>query len=234
MKKIHWFYKGCIIIIMLCGQTFLYSQCATYKLSDRGDTLNCKDKAGKKQGAWLESYPELRGNPAYELEGEYENDKKQGIWRKYSQQGDLLYVESYRWGLLDGKSQYYSLMGLEREEGWWAIDPTKEYDTLEVPDLFVDGAYRTVIVKNEGRSMRHGTWMVYDPMSGRIQKSEEYFRDSAIGVLGTFGLTAKKGGVKEPLDSVKKKIEKPDVVKEWEEKNKGKKKVKVRTGSTGY
>ncbi len=234
MKRFNWLYITWLPFFMLLGSFSATAQCKSYKISDRGDTLNCIDYDGMKQGSWLESYPELRGNPGYELEGAYQDDKKQGLWRKYSLQGDLMSVESYRWGLLDGKSQYYSVLGLEREEGWWAIDPTKEYDTLEVPDLFVDGAYRTIIVKNEGRSMRHGTWTVYDPMTGRIQKSEEYFRDSAIGVLGTYGLTAKKKEEKVPLDSVKKKVEKPDVVKEWEEKNKGKKKVKVRTGSTGY
>jgi antitoxin component YwqK of YwqJK toxin-antitoxin module len=210
------------------------AQCATYKLSDRGDTLNCTDKQGLKQGRWLERYPDLRGNPGYDEEGIYKDDKKEGIWRKYSLQGDILSVESYRWGLLNGKSYYYSLLGLEREEGWWAIDPGKGFDTIDVPDLYVDGLVKQVVIKNEGRSMRHGTWTVYDPMTGRILSTQEYIRDSAVGILGALGISTRKTEGTPRSDTATKKVEKPAVVQEWEKKNAGKKKVKIRDGSTGY
>jgi hypothetical protein len=211
------------------------AQCKTYKLTDRGDTINCVDLKGMKQGPWLETFPELRGNPGYEEEGAYLDGKKDGIWRRYSLQGDVLAVESYKWGLLNGKSQYYSLFGLEREESWWAIDPGKKFDTIDVPDLYVDGNYRTVIIPNEGRSMKHGTWNFYNSQTGRIESSEEFIRDSAVGVLGAMGISQQKAPPKSEGDSSStKKVEKPSVVQEWEKKNAGKKKVKVRDGSTGY
>ncbi len=210
----------------------LFAQCKTFRLSDRGDTLNCVDMKGKKQGKWLLQIPELRGNPGHEEEGEYKNNVKEGIWRSYSPQGDLQAVESYRWGLLNGKSQYYNLQGLEREESWMAIDPEKEYDTIEVPDLYQDAVYHTVIYKNEGRSMRHGRWKWFDPSTGFEQKSEEYVRDSVVNPLAEFGISDKRK--KDPSDtSTVKKKDKPSVVQEWEKKNSGKKKVNVRDGSTG-
>ena len=212
-----------------------FAQCKSYKLTDRGDTINCTDLNGVKQGPWLERYPELRGNPGYEEEGVYVNGQKEGLWRRFSLQGDILAVENYKWGLLNGKSAYYTLMGLEREESWWAIDPSKKFDTIDVPDLYVDGSYRTVIVPNRGRSMKHGTWNYYNTMTGRIESSQEYIRDSAVGVLGALGITQRVQNPKSAPDTAaKKKVEKPAVVLEWEKKNAGKKKVVVRDGSTGY
>ncbi|MCU0396367.1 MAG: hypothetical protein MUF29_10695 [Chitinophagaceae bacterium] len=210
------------------------AQCKTFKLSDRGDTLNCVDLRGRKQGPWVEQQPALRGNPGYDEEGMYVDDKKEGIWRRYSEQGDLLAVERYKWGLKSGKAQYYSIFGLEREENWWAIDPGKQYDTFDIPDLYEDGKYRKVVVKNEGRSMRHGTWTWYDPQTGFVQRSEEFIRDSAVNPLAVFGLSNKSGKGATDSSQAPKKNAKPAVVQEWEKKNSGKKKVHVRDGSTGY
>lgn len=230
----HCFYTILFLAASLGAAQQGMAQCATFKLSDRGDTINCTDKKGLKQGPWLERFPELRGNPGYDEEGVYIDGKKEGVWRKYSLDGDILAVESYRWGLLNGKSYYYSLMGLEREEGWWAIDPTKQFDTIDVPDLYEDAMVRRVVVKNEGYSMKHGTWTVYDPMTGRIQSTQEYIRDSAVGILGAMGINARKKEPGQRQDSIPKKQEKPAVVQEWEKKNAGKKKVKIIDGSTGY
>lgn len=222
------------LVFIVCVTGLVSAQCKTFKLSDRGDTLNCVDLKGKKQGPWVVSVPEQRGNPGYEEEGEYVDDRKEGIWRKYSQQGDVLAVETYKWGLKNGKSQYYSVLGLEREESWWAMDPKKMYDTFDIPDLYEDGKYHKVVVKNEGHSMKHGKWTWYDPQTGFVQKSEEFIRDSAVNPLAAFGISTK--AKKESSDTSKtvKKTDKPSVVQDWEKKNSGKKKVKVRDGSTGY
>lgn len=220
--------------LLLLAHLVAPAQCKTFKLSDRGDTLNCVDHSGKKQGKWVLKVAEQRGERGYEEEGTYVDDKKEGVWRRYSPEGDLLAVERYRWGLLNGKSQYYSVLGLEREESWWAMDPGKQFDTIDVPDLYEDGKYTQVVVKNEGYSMRNGTWTWYDPTTGFVQRTEDFIRDSAVSPLGAFGIKAKKptGEPGKPGDP--KKTEKPAVVQEWEKKNSGKKKVKVRDGSTGY
>jgi hypothetical protein len=223
-----------ILVVFLAVADFVMAQCKTFKLSDRGDTLNCVDLKGRKQGPWVERIPELRGNPGYEEEGVYIDGRKEGTWRKYTQQGDALAVENYKWGLKNGKCQYFTFMGLEREESWWAMDPKKLYDTFDIPDLYEDGKYHKVVVKNEGHSMKHGKWTWYDPQTGFIQRSEEFIRDSAVNPLAAFGISNK--AKKEPADTGKttKKTEKPSIVQEWEKKNSGKKKVKVRDGSTGY
>ena len=43
--------------------------------------MNCVDVKGLKQGKWKLSYPKLRGEPGYDEEGEYKNDRKDGKWR---------------------------------------------------------------------------------------------------------------------------------------------------------
>jgi len=211
-----------------------FGQCKTFFLSDKGDTLNCIDYKNLKQGKWIVKEPSLRGNPGYEEEGEFVNNLKEGIWRRFSEQGDVQSVESYRWGLLDGKCQYYSLQGLEREETWKAIDPSKQYDTLEVPDLYNLEKTHEVIVKNEGQSFRHGRWTWYDPSTGFEIKKEDYIKDSAVNSLAMFGVN--KDDKHDPSDTSRtaKKVEKPAIVQEWEKKNSGKKKVVVRDGSAGY
>jgi hypothetical protein len=222
-----------VIGLSIAAMNQVWAQCKTFKLSDRGDTLNCVDKKGLKQGPWLVSVPELRGNPGYEEEGEFIDDKKEGIWRRFTLEGDLVAVESYKWGMLNGKSQFYSVLGLEREEGWWAINPNKEYDTIEVPDLFEDGVYKTVIIKNEGRSLKHGTWTWWDPTTGFVQRTEEFIRDSAVNALAAFGISARSKKTPADTGTTKKKVEKPAVVQEYEKNNANKKKIKVRDGSTG-
>lgn len=228
-----------IIFLLLVGLSFsalhqAWGQCKTFKLSDRGDTLNCEDRKGRKQGPWIITVPELRGNQGYEEEGEFIDGKKEGIWRRYTMEGDMVAVESYKWGMLNGKSQFYSVLGLEREEGWWAINPNKEYDTIEVPDLFEDGVYKSVVVKNEGRSFKHGTWTWYDPTTGYVQRTEEFIRDSSVNPLAAFGVSARSKKTTADTATAKKKTEKPAIVQEYEKNNSNKKKIKVRDGSTGY
>lgn len=223
-----------LVLLLSVWATDLLAQCKTFKLSDRGDTLNCVDMKGLKQGKWLVKVPELRGNPGYEEEGVFLNNKKDGLWRSYSEEGDLMSVENYKWGLKHGRCQYFSVLGLDHEEGWWAIDPGKMYDTIDVPDLYVDGKYSQVVIKNEGRSMKQGKWIWYDPATRKIMKEEEFIRDSAVNPLAVFGIS-KSNRNKMPADTGKPKSKaKPVIVEAWEKKNSGKKKVTVRDGAAGY
>lgn len=227
-------YKWVFVLICSMFAQTSFAQCKTFYLSDKGDTLNCVDNKGLKQGKWVVKEPALRGNPGFEEEGEFINGRKEGIWRRFTEAGDIEAVQTYRWGLLDGTSQYYTLQGLEREENWRAIDPDKLYDTIDVPDLYDPTVTRTVVVKNDGQSMKHGKWVWYDPGTGFEVKKEEYFRDSTVNSLAMFGLN--KNNKPNPSDTshTAKKVEKPAVVQEWEKKNSGKKKVVVRDGSAGY
>ncbi|MBC8034921.1 MAG: hypothetical protein H7Y03_12290 [Chitinophagaceae bacterium] len=189
----------------------------------------------KKQGKWIERTQPLRGNPGFEEEGQYFNGRKEGLWRRYNLQGDVLAMENYRWGLFNGICQYYTLDGLEHEESYKALDPDKEYDTIEVPDLFASNVFKKVVIKNEGYALKHGKWTFYDPRTGFILKTQSYIRDSLENPLAVFGVKQKPLNDSAAVDIKKKALAlKTKEILEWEKKNAGKKKVKVRDGSTGY
>ncbi len=204
-----------------------YGQLKDYTIGPKGDTLNGVDKQGKKQGKWVIRYDEIRGEPGFEEEGEYKNDRKEGTWRKYTLMSDLFGIENYHWGLKDGVCQYFNLNGeLVKEESWRAINPDKQYDTIDVEDPTNPDHFNKIVVKNDGSSLRNGTWKFYDPAAGTVLKTE-FWR---LGKLEDSGdpLAAKKGT--DSLSSTKAKA-KPKEVQDFEKKNSGRKKVKVRDGT---
>ena len=100
------------------------AQYKTYKLNAERDTINAIDQHDWKQGKWVIHVEPLRGEPGYEEEGIFKNDKKEGIWRQYSLVGDIIAVEFYKLGGKHGIQQYYTYLGdLIREESWKGYDP---------------------------------------------------------------------------------------------------------------
>jgi antitoxin component YwqK of YwqJK toxin-antitoxin module len=164
----------------------------------------------------------LRGEPGYEAEGVFVNNRKEGPWRVYSLMGDLIGIENYRWGNKDGIAQYFNINGqLRLEQSWKALNPDKLYDTIQVEDINKLNSYHEVIVKNEGASLKHGTWKYYDE-NGAVIKMETY----TLGKLESDGNTA----AVEPEKP--KKVPKPKEVLEFEKQKKGKKKIRYQDGST--
>lgn len=225
------------LLLLLSTQGF--AQCKEYIIGVQGDTLNCRDYKGLQQGPWIIKMENVRGERGYEEQGYFLNGKREGKWQRFSLEGDLLAIENYRWGNKHGKSAYFSNIGDPlREESWRAINPDNPYDTVNVYDI--NDPTKVVgkqVVKMEGTTLKHGTWTFYDPLSGRIEKTESWYMDKP----------AKKTGDGEddllPIDVANhtedadkgepKKVAKPKEVMEFEKKNAGKKKIKVRTGSTG-
>ena len=202
-----------------------YSQWKAYIISVKGDTINCVDKKNLKQGKWVNHIDEIRGEPGFEEEGEYKAGRKEGVWRQYSLTGDLVGAEFYKWGNKDGVCQYFNASGsLVREESWRALNPDKLYDTLEIEDIDHLNEYKTVIVKNEGVAIRHGQWKFYDPSTGMINKIQTY----TMGKLENPKSTTDSDSTK----NVGKTMVKPKEVQDYEKKNAGKKKIKVRDGAT--
>lgn len=229
-----------IIVLFLLSTINGYSQCKDFIIGVKGDTLNCVDRSGLKQGPWVIKVESLRGEPGFEEEGFFKNGNKEGIWRRYSLQGDLIAMENFRWGFRHGQNVYFNNMGnVVREEYWRAVDPQNPYDTVPVYD--VDDPSKvvgTTVVKLEGQSLKHGTWTFYDPYTGTITKTEKWFLDKPANKDGTAA-----AGDEDllPLDvsngksdtTGKKTAAKPKEVLEFEKKNSGKKKIKVRDGRTG-
>lgn len=199
------------------------AQFKSYKISVKGDTINAIDLHGLKQGKWVIHVDPLRGEPGYEEEGIFVNNKKEGHWRKYDLQGDLIAYENYKDGDKEGKSQYFTSLGdLLREENWRAYNPNEPYDTIPIYGTGNNEIISYKIIKSQPYSVKDGTWTYYE--NGKIAKTEEYDR----GYL----LNPNKP-VETVSDEPMKKIV-PKEVLEYQKKNAGKKHVKVRDGSTGY
>jgi len=221
------------IIIALLINLSSFAQCKTYKIGSRGDTLNCTDLNNLKQGKWVMHFESLRGEPGYEQEGIFKDDKKDGPWRSYTLQGDLMGIENFKWGFKNGSCYYYNIYGLQRQESWRAIDPKNPYDTIDVPDLHTDAVYKR-IVKVEASTVKHGTWIYYNPENGSVIKTEDYILDQLVDPSKK--RSAPAGNISDSLalakaDSTRKV--KPAEVLLYEKKNAGKKKIKVRDGATG-
>jgi len=224
-----------LTFIILLTVYQINAQCKTFRLSAQGDTLNCIDKNNKKQGKWVVRVESLRGEPGFEEEGIFKNDGKEGIWRVYNLMGDLVAIESYKWGYKDGTSQYFTLAGLEHEESWKAVNPEKPYDTIDVPDVYDHYKIERKLVKIEGTTVKHGIWKYYRPGSLSLLKTETYFLDKlqlpkVDPVLSTSPTTPDEASAKkETAEKLK-----PKEVQEFEKKNNGKKAVKVRDGRVGF
>lgn len=217
-----------------------YGQWKDYIISVKGDTLNRVDMKGRKQGPWVVHVDGIRGEPGYDEQGYFLDDKKEGLWVRFSLMGDKIAEENYRWGALDGKSRYYTRNGgLEREESWRAVDPQKTMDTVDVFDVYDQSkVIDRVIVKVEGQTNKHGTWTYYDPMWGTIKKTENYFLNKLQtgneGKDGEIQLLDVSTGKPKSDTTGKKVVTKPQAVLDYEKKNSGKKKVRTRDGQTGF
>jgi hypothetical protein len=198
------------------------AQYKTYIISIHGDTLNGIDNKGFKQGKWVVHVDPLRGEPGYEEEGIFINNNKEGVWRKYTLNGDLISVEKYAYGGKDGLCQYFTPLGdLVREENWRGYNPNLPYDTIAVYGTGSNEIISYKIVKAEQYSVKDGNWTYYDPATGRIMKIEKYDRGRLIEAPKPEDITT---------DQPKVKTIPPEVL-EYQKKNSGKK-VKVRDGAT--
>lgn len=212
-----------IIQFVLINSSF--AQLKDYKLNAKGDTINAINQKGEKQGKWVVHTDEIRGEPGYEEEGMYKKGVKDGFWRRYSLQGDLIAVEHYILGGKDGLQQYFSYLGdLVREENWKGYNPDSPYDTIAVYGTGSGEIIDYKIVKAEPYSVKDGEWKYYEPGSGRIIKTEQWIRNNLVEPNAP-----KPAAI---ASDKPKKVEKTAQMTEWEKKNKGKKKA-LRDGRTG-
>ncbi|HEU4473106.1 MAG TPA: hypothetical protein VFR58_18570 [Flavisolibacter sp.] len=219
------------------------AQWKDYMLTEKGDTLNRTDLKGMKQGPWVVKVDQVRGERGYEEEGFFTDDKKEGVWRRFSLEGDLIAIESYSFGMKSGKCMYFTNAGQPlREEHWRAISPKNPFDTVDILDVNDPSkVLRKQIVRVEPNSYKHGTWTYFDPAYGTVEKTEQWIMNKSKEELDAAAAAADDMAPIDPAGntSTAKKEEKkaastkPKEVLEFEKKNSGKKKMKVRDGSTG-
>ena len=186
-----------------------YGQCKTFLVNPKGDTINCTDFNGKRQGYWLVRVEALRGNAGYDEEGYYLDGMKDGTWYQYSKMGDLIAQENYRWGMKDSINQYFNVTaGLIREESWKAINPADPWVEIDVEDVYHPGTFVKTRVKMEGKSYKHGTWKLYDPQTGALVKTEVWYMNESEADLKKKQLAASGGAANNTADSSKPAVKK--------------------------
>ena len=225
-----------LFALVLCLSLHAQAQWKNYIISLKGDTLNRTDLKGLKQGPWVIHVDDLRGERGYEEQGYFLNDKKEGSWRRFSLEGDLLAKENYRYGFKDGRNIYYTNTGdLLREEGWRAIDPKNPYDTVNVYDVNDPSiVLRRQVIKLEAASYKNGVWNYYNAANGTIEKSEEWVLDRPKETKSSKDELAPIEVNASTVEKINKKTtSKPKQVLEFEKKNSGRHKIKIRDGNTG-
>jgi len=153
-----------IMILLGCG---LYFSAVAQSAENRVDAKK------RKQGVWMERLPALREDPAYILEGTYLNDRKEGVWKKTTEDGDVVAEETYKNGALDGLCKYYYPNGKIMATGrMLAIDLEGQKDTVVTIDV-TTGEEKLVEVTRKGHSVRHGEWKLYDEDGGVLRETYE-------------------------------------------------------------
>lgn len=223
--------SGIFLMLLVAGfSANAQSKYKSFKISAKGDTINRVDQKNYKQGKWVIRTEELRGEPGFEEEGVYKDNMKEGIWRRYTLMGDPIGFETFLHNGKDGPQQYYSPLGdLLREETWKGYNPDSPYDTIAIYGTGSNEIIDYKIVKAEQYSVKHGPWKYYEPVTGKLIKSEEWFRNTLVQPdAPKQAINAGSGR----LAGVKKEVAKTPEMLEWEKKNKGKKNV-IRNGQTG-
>ena len=206
------------------------AQYKNYSLSANGDTINIIDKNGLKQGRWVTTVGEIRGEPGYDEEGHYKDNEKTGPWRKYTSTGDILAIENFRLGGKDGRQEYFNFLGiLQRQEEWKGYNPDFLFDTIAVYGNESNEILSYKIVKALPYSVKNGEWKYFDS-EGRILKTEKYDRGALI--IAPDKNTAVKENPK--LETPEKEKVKTKEILDYEKKYSKKKRQQLeRDGKTG-
>ncbi len=141
--------------------------------------LNKLDNRGKKNGTWFTTTEPRMGEPGVSEFGSYDHGFRYGFWYKIDHAGDLVSIEHFKNGVLDGEVKYYDRGRLYCIGHYRGLNPLYQFDTIVVMDPITHDEKLRVIPTEYG-SLRHGMWVYYDPESGATLKEEEYQVDDLI------------------------------------------------------
>lgn len=105
-------------IVLLITVTCFQSKAQVYELY-KGDTINRVDPQMRKQGKWIYFYDDARTK--IKMKGEFENNRRVGLWIKYFMSGSRKHEVTYQNGKTIGPARFYYENGYVREEGKWVM-----------------------------------------------------------------------------------------------------------------
>lgn len=154
----------CLLIVLLC---------MILNASAQQGGNNRYDDKKRKTGPWVEMVESVRGEPGYSWEGEYKAGKKEGVWKKFTVNGDVLAEETFKNGALDGLCKYYYPDGKVSAVGMMlAVDLDGQKDTVLVVDP-VTGEEKFTEITRKGNSVRQGEWRLYDEDGTMMKETYE-------------------------------------------------------------
>ncbi|PLX18283.1 MAG: hypothetical protein C0599_12400 [Salinivirgaceae bacterium] len=108
-------------IVILIITVFLVSglKAQVYELY-KGDTINQVDAQLRKQGQWIYFYDDNREQP--KMKGQFVNNKREGVWIKYYENGNRKNEVTYENGKPKGLVRFYYENGNVQEEGNWQVE----------------------------------------------------------------------------------------------------------------
>ncbi|MCA1761462.1 MAG: toxin-antitoxin system YwqK family antitoxin [Cryomorphaceae bacterium] len=157
----------------------------------KADRVNRFDDRNKKRGTWIDFHP----NGQLALEGYYMNGKKNGIFKKFDRDGNLISLEKYRDGelvvdseesvILDLRSTYYPNGKVKSTGGY--VDGVKEgvhrlYDE--------DGSISTAITYEKGQKTGEG---IVDKKGDLEGEWKLYYPTGELMAEGTFKNSSREG-----------------------------------------
>lgn len=168
---------------MRCLLTWLLLACfpvgAFAQQEARAAALNQTDKRGHKQGMWYVQQPERMGEDAYIEFGNYNANRKTGLWYHINNVNEITAIEQYRNNVLDGEVKYFENGRLITTGHYRGLNPDQAFDTIFVEHP-VTGAEKLTIIPTDRGTLRHGLWRYYDPATGRLVREEEYQVDELL------------------------------------------------------
>lgn len=146
----------------------------------KGDTINLTDKQGRKQGKWIIFNSE---QSRIIEQGYYEDNRKQGLWKKYYANGNLQSEITYQNGSPKGKTKIYYRNGNLSEEGYWEDDHWR-------------GEYRFYHKNGQEAYIWH-----YNEDGKRTGTQKYFYADGSLKVEGTWDDGKKDGVIKKYYDN---------------------------------
>jgi antitoxin component YwqK of YwqJK toxin-antitoxin module len=112
--------KHILIFLLFC--VFHDASAQKYEIFKK-DTINYEDSTGNKRGYW-KVYNRMLYLPDYTddqlvEEGSYVNNKKEGIWKQYFNNGKLKSIINYNANIPNGHVKFFYSNGNPLEEGNW-------------------------------------------------------------------------------------------------------------------
>ncbi|PZF74219.1 toxin-antitoxin system YwqK family antitoxin [Taibaiella soli] len=174
------FFRNCFFVVLISCFAF-NSHAQNSTAADTGSKINFNqtDAKGKRDGMWYIHQPARMGEDSYSEFGSYDHGIKFGKWYKTDNDGELVAIETFKNNVLNGEVKYFDKGHLYCVGHYRGLNPSQKYDTVMVVDP-VTGAQSLVSVLAERGSLKHGTWQYYDPLTGRLEKEQEYQVDDLV------------------------------------------------------